>query len=50
MQYFFQATQKQSTEGVPFGDDVLRLTVEADADVELVMALVTVYGLINSKL
>lgn len=45
-----EATQKQSTQGVNLGDDVLRLTVEADVDHSLVMALVTLYGLINNKL
>lgn len=45
----FQATKKESSEGVVFGDDVLRLSVGADADETLVMALVIVYGLINSS-
>ncbi|KAG6399310.1 hypothetical protein SASPL_140786 [Salvia splendens] len=45
-----QATRKQSAEGVVLGEDVLRLTVEARADQSLVMALVTLYGLICGKL
>ncbi|XP_042043618.1 protein LURP-one-related 4-like [Salvia splendens] len=45
-----EATQKQSSQGVNLGDDVLRLTVEAHVDHSLVMALVTLYGLINNKL
>ncbi|KAH6777592.1 hypothetical protein C2S51_008904 [Perilla frutescens var. frutescens] len=45
-----EATQKQSPEGVGLGDDVLRLRVEANVDRSLIMALVTVYGLINNKL
>ncbi|XP_057775774.1 protein LURP-one-related 4-like [Salvia miltiorrhiza] len=49
-QILAEATQKLSAEGVALGDDVLRLTVEARADQSLVMALVTVYGLINRKL
>ncbi|KZV40974.1 protein LURP-one-related 4 [Dorcoceras hygrometricum] len=44
-----EATQKQ-TSGVALGDDVSTLMVEADADQSLVMALITVYGLINNKL
>ncbi|XP_012836242.1 PREDICTED: protein LURP-one-related 11-like [Erythranthe guttata] len=45
-----QAMQKQSIEGIALGDDVLALMVEPHADQSLVMALVTVYGLINNKL
>ncbi|KAL0393522.1 UNVERIFIED_CONTAM: protein LURP-one-related 4 [Sesamum latifolium] len=45
-----EATQKQSSSGVPLGEDVLTLMVEANADKSLIMALVTVYGLINNKL
>lgn len=45
-----QATQKQSSEGVSLGEDVLTLRVEADVDQSLVMALFTVYALINNKL
>ncbi|KAH6769055.1 hypothetical protein C2S51_014391 [Perilla frutescens var. frutescens] len=49
-QILAEATQKQSSEGVALGDDVLRLVVEEYADQSLVMALITVYGLINGKL
>ncbi|KAL0312621.1 UNVERIFIED_CONTAM: protein LURP-one-related 11 [Sesamum radiatum] len=45
-----EATQKQSSSGVPLGEDVLTLMVEANADKSLIMALVTVYGLMNNKL
>ncbi|KAG8374915.1 hypothetical protein BUALT_Bualt10G0045200 [Buddleja alternifolia] len=45
-----EAIQKQSSAGVVLGDDVLTLTVEPQADPSLIMALVTVYGLINNKL
>ncbi|KAL7111674.1 hypothetical protein ACP275_05G104500 [Erythranthe tilingii] len=45
-----EAMQKQSIEGISLGDDVLALMVEPHADQSLVMALVTVYGLINNKL
>ncbi|KAL3652656.1 hypothetical protein CASFOL_002337 [Castilleja foliolosa] len=45
-----EAVQKQSSEGVSLGEDVLTLMVEPKADQSLVMALVTVYGLINNKL
>ncbi|XP_073136281.1 protein LURP-one-related 11-like [Henckelia pumila] len=48
-QILAEAIQKQ-TSGVALGDDVLTLMVEADADQSLVMALITVYGLINNKL
>ncbi|XP_075504149.1 protein LURP-one-related 11-like [Primulina tabacum] len=48
-QVLAEAIQKQ-TSGVAFGDDVLTLMVEAHADQSLVMALITVYGLINKKL
>ncbi|XP_042020194.1 protein LURP-one-related 4-like [Salvia splendens] len=49
-QILAEATRKQSAEGVVLGEDVLRLTVEARADQSLVMALVTLYGLICGKL
>ncbi|KAK6137619.1 hypothetical protein DH2020_028645 [Rehmannia glutinosa] len=49
-QLLAEAVQKQSSEGVPLGEDVLSLMVEPQADQSLVMALVTVYGLINNKL
>ncbi|CAA0842220.1 Protein LURP-one-related 11 [Striga hermonthica] len=45
-----EAVQKQSLMGVSLGEDVLRLTVEPQADQSLVMALVTVYSMINNKL
>ncbi|XP_019171172.1 PREDICTED: protein LURP-one-related 11-like [Ipomoea nil] len=45
-----EVKQKQATSGVAFGDDVLTLMVEPHVDHSLVMALVTVYGLINQKL
>ncbi|XP_073053964.1 protein LURP-one-related 11-like [Primulina eburnea] len=48
-QILAEAMQKQ-TSGVALGDDVLTLMVEADADQSLIMALITVYGLINKKL
>ncbi|KAL3652658.1 hypothetical protein CASFOL_002339 [Castilleja foliolosa] len=48
-QLLAEAVQKQSS-GVCLGDDVLTLMVEPEADQSLVMALVTVYGLINNKL
>ncbi|XP_073301344.1 protein LURP-one-related 11-like [Primulina huaijiensis] len=48
-QILAEAMEKQ-TSGVALGDDVLTLMVEADADQSLVMALITVYGLINKKL
>ncbi|KAK6137439.1 hypothetical protein DH2020_028796 [Rehmannia glutinosa] len=49
-QLLAEAVQKQSSEGVPLGEDVLSLMVEPQADQSLIMALVTVYGLINNKL
>lgn len=45
-----QAKQKQSSTGVVLGDDVLSLEVEGDKDYSLIMALVTVYGLIRGKI
>ncbi|CAK9184617.1 unnamed protein product [Ilex paraguariensis] len=45
-----QVKQKQSSSGVPLGDDVMTLEVEPQIDHSLIMALVTVYGLINHKL
>lgn len=44
-----QAIRKESL-GVALGEDVLKLTVEPHVDHSLIMALVTVYGLINNKL
>ncbi|XP_051137226.1 protein LURP-one-related 11-like [Andrographis paniculata] len=48
-QLLAEAVQKQSSEGVPLGDDVLTLKVEAETDHSLIMALVTVYGLISNR-
>ncbi|XP_073049247.1 protein LURP-one-related 11-like [Primulina eburnea] len=48
-QILAEAIQKQ-TSGVALGDDVLTLMAEAHADQSLIMALITVYGLINKKL
>ncbi|CAH9118070.1 unnamed protein product [Cuscuta epithymum] len=45
-----EVKQKQEKSGVAFGNDVLTLMVEPHCDHSLVMALVTVYGLINKKL
>ncbi|CAI9094010.1 OLC1v1029644C1 [Oldenlandia corymbosa var. corymbosa] len=45
-----EVKQKQSSSGVNFGEDVLSLVVEPQVDHSLVMALVTVYELINRKL
>lgn len=45
-----QATEKQSSEGVSLGEDVLTLRVEPHVDQSLLMALFTVYALINNKL
>lgn len=45
-----KGTQKQSSQGISLGDDVLMLMVDARVDQSLVMALFTVYGLINNKL
>ncbi|CDP09764.1 unnamed protein product [Coffea canephora] len=45
-----EATQKRSSSGVPYGDDVLTLVVEPQTDQLLIVALMTVHGLINHKL
>lgn len=45
-----QVTQKQTCKGVELGEDVLKLVVEPKVDHSLIMALVTVYGLINNTL
>ncbi|XP_060211063.1 protein LURP-one-related 4-like [Lycium barbarum] len=42
--------QKQSSRGFAYGDDVLTLEVEPEVDQSLIMALVTVCGLITRKL
>ncbi|GFS29545.1 LURP-one-like protein [Actinidia rufa] len=41
---------KQLSSGVMLGDDVLTLVVEPQMDHSLVMALVTVYGLMTDKI
>ncbi|THF97486.1 hypothetical protein TEA_029172 [Camellia sinensis var. sinensis] len=45
-----EVTQKQLSSGVVLGDDVLSLVVEPQTDHSLVMALVTVYGLMTDKI
>ncbi|XP_057764432.1 protein LURP-one-related 4-like [Salvia miltiorrhiza] len=45
-----QAIQKQSSEGIPLGEDVLTLMVEPNADQALIVALLTIYSLINNTL
>ncbi|KAI8569457.1 hypothetical protein RHMOL_Rhmol02G0280900 [Rhododendron molle] len=45
-----EVKQKQLSSGVMLGDDVLTMVVEAQIDHSLVMALVTVYGLIKDKI
>ncbi|KAF5729981.1 Protein LURP-one-related 11 [Tripterygium wilfordii] len=45
-----EANRKQSSSGVLLGDDVLSLTVEPLVDHSLIMAIVTVYGLIQHRL
>ncbi|XP_009785545.1 protein LURP-one-related 11-like [Nicotiana tabacum] len=45
-----EVKQKKSSCGVQFGNDVLSLVVEPHIDHSLVMALVTVYGLIQQRL
>ncbi|XP_030501599.2 protein LURP-one-related 4 [Cannabis sativa] len=45
-----EAKRKQSSTGVILGDDVLNLVIEASVDHSLVMALVTVYGLMKRKM
>ncbi|XP_016513111.1 protein LURP-one-related 11 [Nicotiana tabacum] len=45
-----EVKQKQATSGVLFGSDVLTLVVEPHVDHSLVMALVTVCGLIHHKI
>lgn len=45
-----EAKRKQSSSGVVLGDDVLSLVVEPHIDHSLIMALVTVYGLIHQRL
>ncbi|KAK8538022.1 hypothetical protein V6N13_096185 [Hibiscus sabdariffa] len=45
-----EVKQKQVSSGVVLGDDVLALEVEPYMDHSLIVALVTVYGLINRRL
>lgn len=47
---YFQVKQKQANSGVLLGDDVLTLMVEPHVDQSLIMALVTVCGLIHHKI
>ncbi|PIA43248.1 hypothetical protein AQUCO_02000585v1 [Aquilegia coerulea] len=42
--------QKQSTEGIGFGKDVMKLVVEANVDHSLVIGLVVVYSLMNNRM
>ncbi|KAF7150755.1 hypothetical protein RHSIM_Rhsim02G0226100 [Rhododendron simsii] len=44
-----EVKQKQLSSGVMLGDDVLTMVVEAQIDHSLVMALVTVYGLMRER-
>ena len=45
-----EVEQKQTSSGVVLGDDVLSLVVEPNVDHSLVMALVSVYGLIHHRM
>ncbi|KAB5564487.1 hypothetical protein DKX38_004541 [Salix brachista] len=45
-----EVKQKQLSSGISMGEDVLTLAVEPHVDHSLIMAIVTVYGLINYKL
>ncbi|KAA8522387.1 hypothetical protein F0562_013252 [Nyssa sinensis] len=45
-----EVKQKQSSSGLGLGEDVLSLVMEPHVDHSLIMALVTVYGLIGHKL
>ncbi|EXB37382.1 Protein LURP-one-related 11 [Morus notabilis] len=45
-----EAKRKQSSSGVILGDDVLTLVIEQNVDHSLVMALMTVYGLMQHKM
>ncbi|KAI5655514.1 hypothetical protein M9H77_32701 [Catharanthus roseus] len=45
-----EAKQKRSSKGVCYGDDVLSLVVEPHTDQLLILALMTIHGLINHKL
>ncbi|KAJ0104642.1 hypothetical protein Patl1_17739 [Pistacia atlantica] len=45
-----EANQKQSSSGILLGEDVLTLRVEPYVDHSFIVALVTVYGLVNRKM
>ncbi|KAF9689357.1 hypothetical protein SADUNF_Sadunf01G0083900 [Salix dunnii] len=45
-----EVKQKQLSSGITLGDDVLTLVVEPHVDHSLIMAIVTVYGLIKHRL
>ncbi|KAK9276046.1 hypothetical protein L1049_007022 [Liquidambar formosana] len=45
-----EVKQKQTSSGIQFGDDVLTLVVEPQKDHALIMALVSVYGLICHRM
>ncbi|KAG6788342.1 hypothetical protein POTOM_004406 [Populus tomentosa] len=45
-----EVKQKQLSSGITLGEDVLTLVVEPHVDHSLIMAIVTVYGLIKHKL
>ncbi|KAH7513957.1 hypothetical protein FEM48_Zijuj11G0037900 [Ziziphus jujuba var. spinosa] len=45
-----EAKRKQLSSGVVLGDDVLTMVMETQMDHSLIMALVTVYGLIRRKI
>ncbi|KAJ9173583.1 hypothetical protein P3X46_016703 [Hevea brasiliensis] len=45
-----EVKKKQSSSGIALGDDLLTLIVEPHTDHSLIMAIVTVYGLINYKM
>lgn len=45
-----EAKQKRSSKGVSYGEDVLSLVVEPHTDQLLILALMTVHGLIHRKL
>ncbi|KAK3034589.1 hypothetical protein RJ639_033835 [Escallonia herrerae] len=45
-----EVNQKQTSSGILLGEDVLTLMVEPQMDILLIMAIATVYGLINHKI
>ena len=47
---FLQVRPKQLSSGVMLGDDVLTLVVEPQIDHSIIMALVTVYGLMTDQI